>query len=65
MSQGRACYDPGDHRPSAWFVLLRKGNRSAFNGGRLTPSAYSTVKCLRCGAVWRTRAAYVAYLSDM
>lgn len=65
MSQGKACNSPQDHRPTSWFVLLRESNRSAFNGGRLTPSAYSTVECLRCGAVWRTKAAYVEYLSDM
>lgn len=57
-----ACRNP-DHRPT-WVVLARRGNRSAFNGYRWTPSAYSSVQCGTGGAVWRTRAAYVATLPD-
>jgi len=47
-------------------VLTRKGNFSAFNGYRWTPSAYSCVKCVRpgCPGMWRTKDAYVDNLPD-
>ena len=45
-----------------WVVLQYKCNHSAFNGYRRTPSDYSTVKCLECGATGRTKAAYVGEL---
>jgi len=57
-----ACRLP-EHR-SAWVVTQRKGNRSAFNGYRWTPSAYSEVRCTVGGSVWRSRAAYVDDLPD-
>lgn len=62
MSQGIACHER-DHRPY-WAVRLRRANRSAFNGYRLTTSAYSLVECQLCGRAWRTRAAYVSGLPD-
>ena len=62
MAHGYACRN-NEHRPT-WRVLQRNGNRSAFNGYRWTPSAYSSVRCQVCRAVWRTRAAYVATLPN-
>ena len=47
-----------EHR-DAWFVEVRNGNYSAFNGGRFTPSDYSQIRCGRCRRSWRTKAAYV------
>lgn len=47
-----------------WEVLTRECNYSAFNGYRYTPSAYSSVHCKTCGAVGRTKAAYVRLLPD-
>lgn len=52
-----ACTDKG-HRKS-WRVDVRRANFSAFNGYRRTWSPYSQVRCGDCGAVWRTKAAYV------
>lgn len=62
MSAGVACRVPA-HRP-AWRVTQRLSNRSAFNGYRQTPSAYSEIQCGECGSRWRTRAAYVAETPD-
>lgn len=62
MSQGTTCRVK-EHRPR-WEVLQRRYNRSAFNGYRRTPSAYSLVYCPECGGVWRTKAAYVNGLPD-
>jgi hypothetical protein len=63
MSQGRACSQPRAHK-AAWRVLVRNAHHSVFAGGRRTPSAYSAVYCGWCGAVWRTKAGYVAELAD-
>lgn len=63
MAQGTPCADRTTHRP-AWRVLVRKANYSAFNGGRRTPSDYSALRCGECGAVWRTKAAYVDTTPD-
>lgn len=52
-----------EHREH-WVVLQRLGNYSAFNGYRWTPSAYSCLRCRKCGRVWRTKAAYVASIPD-
>ncbi|MBC9730694.1 hypothetical protein [Streptomyces sp. TRM68367] len=57
-----ACPDKA-HRP-AWRVRVRRANYSAFNGYRRTPSPYSLVHCGDCGALWRTKAAYVDTLPD-
>lgn len=67
MSGGATCRCPERARPLGerrWRVALRHGNASAFNGYNWTPSDYSEVRCLRCWAVWRTRAAYVERLGD-
>jgi hypothetical protein len=54
----------GDHKDLV--VFTRKGNRSAFNGGRWQHSDYSEVWCVRknCRGMWRTKAAYVNELPD-
>lgn len=70
MSGGKACkcderlVHLGSPRGRNWVVYARERNYSSFVGGYYTPSAYSCVKCLTCGAVWRTRANYVAELED-
>lgn len=62
MSGDSACRNPW-HRDE-WFVRDRKVNYSAFNGGRRTPSDYSSVECPVCPRVWRTKARYVDDLPD-
>lgn len=47
-----------------WVVMDRKCNYSAFSGYRYTPSDYSCVECLTCGAIWRTKAKYVDILEN-
>lgn len=44
-------------RGLALEVSVLKGNYSAFNGYRFTPSDYSLVRCqsATCQAVWRTK----------
>lgn len=66
MSSGPACscLGPASERRRYWRVAQRRQNRSAFNGYRPTPSAYSEVVCLVCEARWRTRAGYVHLLAD-
>lgn len=75
MSGGRACQcdekkeplaiPPGSNRPARlWRVIQRNCNHSAFNGYHKTYSEYSSVVCLRCGAVWRTKAHYIPYTPD-
>jgi ornithine cyclodeaminase/alanine dehydrogenase-like protein (mu-crystallin family) len=46
------------------LVTMRRANCSAFNGYRRTPSAYSQVICVGCGAIGRTKAAYVSRTMD-
>jgi hypothetical protein len=60
VSGGTACRNRS-HRPF-WLVLQYRYNCSAFNGGRKTPSDYSTVRCRECDISWRTNAAYVETL---
>ncbi len=50
--------------PEHWRVLDRHCNYSAFNGYHCTPSDYSQCKCMKCGALWRTKADYVVLLPD-
>lgn len=55
----------GSNRPARlWRVLQRYCSHSAFSGYHCTPSDWSSVQCLRCGAAWRTKANYVAVLPD-
>lgn len=62
MAQGVAC----QHRPRPEHVVVvtREANYSAFNGYRYTPSDYSGVLCLTCGARWRTKAGWVDACRD-
>lgn len=55
-----ACEAP----PEQWRVLTRNGNYSAFSGYRFTSSSYSALCCGRCGAHWRTKAAYTRDIRD-
>lgn len=48
-----------------WQVITRNGNYSAFNGYAFQRSDYSCVVCKKCGATWRTKAAYVSQLKDV
>lgn len=63
MSGGEACKckvrGTAEDRERFWRVVQYRCNRSAFNGYHKTRSEYSGVRCLFCGAYWRTRAAYV------
>jgi hypothetical protein len=61
---GTSCRDRAHRVAGQWVVVTRHGNRSAFNGGRLTWSRYSEVRCLACGCFWRTSARYVETLRD-
>jgi len=76
MSGGTACkckereeplyLKAGSNRPTRlWRVRQRRCNHSAFNGYHYTPSKWSSVTCLRCGALWRTTADYVDALFDV
>ena len=47
-----------------WRVVDRCCNYSAFSGYRCTPSSYSALVCLDCGARWRTNAKYVSQIRD-
>jgi uncharacterized Zn finger protein len=51
-------------RRKCWRVLQRNFHRSHFAGRRKTRSDRSTVRCMVCGSVWRTKAAYVASIID-
>lgn len=46
-------------RPRSIRIIEYRMNHSAFSGYRATTSDYSCVQCNTCGAVWRTKAAYV------
>lgn len=48
---------PVAHR--RWVVVRRNARCSAFDGYRHKWSPYSDVQCHACGALWRTKAAYV------
>lgn len=65
MSQGPACKcEAKKDKGQFWRVLQRGCNHSAFNGYKRTPSDYSTVICLKCRALWRTKADFVSLLLD-
>jgi len=65
MSEVRNCKEREKPiRDRAWRVLQRYCNHSAFNGYHYTSSEWSTVRCLSCRAVGRTKANYVAELRD-
>lgn len=56
--------DPCKALIDKWRVIDRHCNYSRFGGGRCQPSQYSALKCLKCGARWRTKADYVALVKD-
>lgn len=56
MSAGVACKCGNRDR---WVVAHYAHNHSWFNGGLYTASEYSEMRCDRCRARWRTKAAYV------
>lgn len=64
MTTLETCRDglPG-HPIELVSVVTYRGNYSAFNGYRFTPSDYSQLRCA-CGSTWRTNAAYVDELPD-
>ncbi len=65
MSGGTACKCPERKKPIGerrWECLRYKCNFSAFNDYRRTSSDYSEIQCAACGAVWRTKAAWVDQL---
>ena len=64
MTTPCSCAGTPPEKQVNWAVMQRWENRSAFNGYRPTPSAYSCVACYDCGAVWRTKAKYVSTLPD-
>lgn len=51
-------------RRKNWRVRFRNVNYSAFNGYHATISDYSGLVCQLCERVWRTKAAYVRFISD-
>jgi len=67
MSGGLACICTGPklERHKHWRVYQRRCNHSAFSGYRRTPSDYSSIRCMKCGRVWRTKAGYVYSLPDI
>lgn len=76
MSGGQACQcgekrepiktEAGSNRPGRmWRVWNYRCNYSAFNGYHRTPSDYSLIGCLACGAMWRTKAPYVDSLPQI
>ncbi len=67
MSVSFGCRCAERHKPVGernWVVRQRRCHHSAFAGYRRTPSEYSEVVCLSCGACGRTKAAYVDFLRD-
>lgn len=67
MSVSFGCHCPERQKPVAerrWFVIQRNCRCSAFDGYRTMRSAWSSVVCLSCSALGRTRAAYVDRLKD-
>lgn len=56
----------GSNRPARlWRVSQYRCNHSAFNGYHRTPSDYSSITCIRCGAHWRTKAPYADSLPHL
>ena len=55
---------PHQPRSEHVVVITRNGNYSAFNGYRFAASDYSQVRCVTCGASWRTKARWVAGCRD-
>lgn len=54
-----ACRCKEKNKRENWRIMQYRCNHSAFNGYRRTPSNYSSLQCLICTRVWRTKAEYV------
>jgi len=69
MSSGWSCSCAGSRKEKMknWRVVVRNGNYSEFESpkGAFHPSKYSSVRCLKCGSIWRTKANYVNELEDI
>lgn len=66
MSGGSACQCTERQKPVGerqWVVRRLRCHYSAFAGYRCTWSEFSAVQCLACGRLWRTKAAYVDFLT--
>lgn len=48
----------------AWRVHQRYHNNSSFERGGYAASDWSSVFCLKCRRIWRTKATYVSQLKD-
>lgn len=67
MSGGLSCKCEERRKPieeREWKVLQLKCHHSAFAGYRRTPSHFSSVTCLICGAVWRTKSDFAYKLKS-
>jgi len=67
MSSPFDCKCPERKKPVAarnWVIEQFRCNHSAFNGYHWTASDYSTVRCLECGCVGRTKAKFVDDLRE-
>lgn len=67
MSISFKCKCPERKKPVLernWRVVDYKCNYSAFNGYKRTPSDYSEVECLSCGARGRTKANFVTIIHN-
>ena len=68
MSGGNGCECMGSRKEKMknWRVVVRNGNYSSFEKprGAFHTSEYSSIICLKCGALWRTKANYVPKLED-
>ena len=68
MSVSFGCHCGEEKKPvnkRNWRVTKRNYHNSAFNGYRSTYSDYSSVICLECGTLGRTKADYVFHLKDV
>ena len=61
MSGGPSCCCAVRDR-KRWRVVQYRHHHSAFHGYRRTESDWSSVYCIGCGRLWRTKAAYVESL---
>lgn len=66
MSKEAVCMCQGTlkEKMKYWKIHTYKGNNSAFNGYKFTPSDYSSISCERCKMYWRTKADYVISLRE-
>ena len=67
MSTSFGCKCPERKKPveqRRWAVVQRNCNHSAFNGYQKAWSEYSSVICLECGNLGRTRSEFVRHLKD-